>query len=55
MVFTCLEVSVKGMLSIEYNLSLIDAAVERLYCKRPNQCLASSKILTPHPLNARRV
>ncbi len=23
--------------------------VERLYCKRPIQCLASSKILTPHP------
>ncbi len=29
--------------------------VEGLYCKRPNQCLASSKILTPHPLTARRV
>ncbi len=24
--------------------------VEGLYCKRPIQCLASSKILTPHPL-----
>ena len=24
--------------------------VERLYCKRPIQCLESSKILTPHPL-----
>jgi hypothetical protein len=24
--------------------------VERLYCKRPIQCLASSEILTPHPL-----
>ncbi len=24
-------------------------AVERLYCKRPFQCLASSKILTPYP------
>ncbi len=23
--------------------------VEELYCKRPIQCLASSKILTPHP------
>ncbi len=28
---------------------------ERLYCKRPIQCLAFSKILTPHPLTARRV
>jgi hypothetical protein len=28
--------------------------VERLYCKRPIQCLASSKILTPHPLTTRR-
>jgi hypothetical protein len=25
-------------------------AVEGLYCKRPIQCLASSEILTPHPL-----
>jgi hypothetical protein len=31
------------------------AVVERLYCKRPILCLASSKILTPHPLTARRV
>ncbi len=23
--------------------------VERVYCKRPTLCLASSKILTPHP------
>ncbi len=29
------------------------SCVERLYCKRPIQCLASSKILTPHPLNTR--
>ncbi len=29
--------------------------VERLYCKRPIQCLASSKILTSHLLTARRV
>jgi hypothetical protein len=29
--------------------------VERLKCKRPLQCLAYSEILTPHPLNARRV
>jgi hypothetical protein len=27
----------------------IDYTVERLYCKRPILCLASSKILTPHP------
>jgi hypothetical protein len=29
--------------------------VEGLYCKRPIQCLASSEILTPHPLTAPRV
>jgi hypothetical protein len=29
--------------------------VEGLYCKRPIQCLASSEILTPHPLTARQV
>ncbi len=29
--------------------SSIDFIVERLYCKRPIQCLASSKILTPTP------
>ncbi len=29
--------------------------VEGLYCKRPIQCLASSELLTPHPLTARRV
>jgi hypothetical protein len=28
--------------------------VERFYCKRPILCMASSKILTPHPLTARR-
>ncbi len=27
-------------------------SVEVLYCKRPIQCLASSEILTPHPLTA---
>jgi hypothetical protein len=32
-----------------------DATVEGLYCKRSIQCLASSEILTPHPLTARRV
>ncbi len=32
-----------------------DGHVEGLYCKRPIQCLASSEILTPHPLTARRV
>jgi hypothetical protein len=30
-------------------------SVEGLYCKRPFQCLASSEILTPQILNARRV
>jgi hypothetical protein len=29
--------------------------VERLYCKRSILCLASSKIIDPHPLTARRV
>ncbi len=29
--------------------------VQGLYCKRPIQYLASSEILTPHPLTARRV
>jgi hypothetical protein len=27
----------------------MDTTVERLYCKRPILCLASSQILTPHP------
>ncbi len=30
-------------------------SVEGLYCKKPIQCLTSSKILTPHPLSARQV
>jgi hypothetical protein len=38
-----------------YFISFPALTVERLYCKRPIQCLASSKILTPHPLTARRV
>jgi hypothetical protein len=33
----------------------MEISVEELYCKRPIQCLASSEILTPHPLTARRV
>ncbi len=33
----------------------IPERVEGLYCKRPVQCLASSKILTHHPLTVRRV
>jgi len=36
-------------------VSFQSKSVERLYCKRPIQCLASSKILTPHLLTARRV
>ncbi len=28
------------------------STVKGLYCKRPIQCLASSEILTPHPLTA---
>jgi hypothetical protein len=39
-----------------YQLSEYGPLVEGLlYCKRPIQCLASSEILTPHPLTARRV
>jgi hypothetical protein len=30
----------------------IGNSVQGLYCKRPIQCLASSEILTPHPLTA---
>ncbi len=36
-------------------LLIIPLPVEGLYCKRPIQCLASSELLTPHPLTARRV
>ncbi len=36
------------------NLYCIVTYVEGLYCKRPILCLPSSKILTPHPLTARR-
>ncbi len=36
-----------------YNQTML--GVERLYCKRPILCLASSEILTPTPLTARRV
>ncbi len=32
-----------------------DRCVEGLYCKRPIQCPASSELLTPHPLTARRM
>ncbi len=32
-----------------FSLVVTAKAVERLYCKRPIQCLASSKILTPPP------
>jgi hypothetical protein len=35
--------------------TVIAMTVEGLYCKRPIQCLASSEILTPRPLTARRV
>jgi hypothetical protein len=34
---------------------IIYRGVEGLYFKRPIQCLASSKTLTPHPLTALRV
>jgi hypothetical protein len=38
-----------------FDFSNIAWTVEGLYCKRPIQSLASSKLLTPHPLTARRV
>jgi hypothetical protein len=37
-----------------WTLLKTDGVVEGLYCKRPIQCLASSEILTPHPLTALR-
>jgi hypothetical protein len=38
-----------------FSFCQIQLALNTVYCKRPIQCLASSKILTPHPLTARRV
>jgi hypothetical protein len=49
----CHEIKDKG--TLRYKKYFLPSAVERLYCKRPIQCLASYKILTPHPLTARRV
>jgi hypothetical protein len=40
--------------SFSHLLSL-GSSVEELYCKRPIQCMASSKILTHLPLTTRRV
>jgi hypothetical protein len=45
----CVHVGLRG------SGAVFSADVERLYCKRPIQCLPSSKILTPQPLTARRV
>jgi hypothetical protein len=45
---------VLGFFLYMYYFSLLEL-VEGLYCKRPIQCLASSDLLTPHPLTARRV
>ncbi len=39
----------------QVNISWQGSSVEGLYCKRPIQCLASSELLTPYPLTARRV
>jgi hypothetical protein len=50
---TCTSYSMKASLYCRLCSRL--RAVERLNCKRPIQCLASSEILTPHPLTARRV
>ncbi len=46
---------VRRKLSLAHWFSLEIQVVEGLYCKRPIQCLASSEILTPHPLTARQV
>ncbi len=42
---------------LKHNCTILwqDYPVEGLYCKRPIQCLASSKVMTPYPLTARRV
>ncbi len=42
------------LLEILYRLNY-KHMLERLYYKGPIQCLASSKILAPHPLTPRRV
>jgi hypothetical protein len=43
------------LIQMFWHKEIIHRGVEGLYCKRPIQCLASSKILTPHSLTARRV
>jgi hypothetical protein len=45
----------KKFLELFLHIEKAPKTVEGLYCKRPTQCLASSEILTPHPLTARRV
>jgi hypothetical protein len=40
---------------VTYAVPRFCVIIDVLYCKRPIQCLASSKLLTPHPLTARRV
>ncbi len=43
------------LVSVSIDISHILYPVERLYCKRPIQFLASAKIMTPHPPTGRRV
>jgi hypothetical protein len=43
------------LVPVSIDISHILYPIERLYCKRPIQCLASPKILTPHPPTGRRV
>ncbi len=45
----------KNFLNFFLHIEKAPKTVEGLYCKRPTQCLASSEILTPHPLTARRM
>ncbi len=44
-----------GRIGLSCYKNLYRKRVEGLYCKRPIQCLASSEILTLHPLTARQV
>ncbi len=56
--FWCWLTRCHGFIEISPNdhyLALYTYIVEGLNCKRPIRCLASSKILTPHPLTAWRV
>ncbi len=42
-------------MQVMYNCTWMVLTLEGLYSKGPIQCLASSELLTPHPLTAHRV